>query len=258
MTSPIEKKIASRLIEENDRTFFRNGRIVYPEGCPQENVVSDLKRYPHAFLIGNIMNNRMSGEKAFVIPARIQSHFGDSSFEFLFKNKERVRRFFVAENLHRHPEKMATRLIDALKYLKKYHEGNASEIWKGSPPSAAVISRFLGFDGVNQKISSLAANMLYRNYKIPFSDHQSIDIGVDVHVQRVFSRLGLIKENEFAKSKIIPMIVFKARELNPDYPGALDYPVWRVGEKWCRPKNPECDACMMKKLCPSKEQFNKD
>ena len=50
--------------------------------------------------------------------------------------------------------------------------------------------RRLEFRGAGPKIATMAANLLARHLKVPFSDYYSIDISVDVQVRRVLSRLG--------------------------------------------------------------------
>ena len=41
-----------------------------------------------------------------------------------------------------------------------------------------------------------------------------------------------------------------ARRLNPGYPGVLDLPAWTIGNRWCHPKRPECNKCVMPTTCP--------
>ena len=36
----------------------------------------------------------------------------------------------------------------------------------------------------------MATNILARQFKIPMSDYYSVDISLDVHIQRVLKRLG--------------------------------------------------------------------
>jgi endonuclease III len=92
----------------------------------------------------------------------------------------------------------------------------------------------------------MASNILAREFKIPFSDYFSIDISVDTHVRRVFYRLGLIPEKAS-----VEQLIFRARELFPEFPGLLDSPCWEIGRKWCKPRNPECMNCYMNEICPN-------
>jgi hypothetical protein len=41
-----------------------------------------------------------------------------------------------------------------------------------------------------------------------------------------------------------------ARDLHPDRPGALDFPAWDIGRRWCRPQAPDCDRCVLSQVCP--------
>lgn len=40
------------------------------------------------------------------------------------------------------------------------------------------------------------------------------------------------------------------KRLHPKRPGALDLPAWAIGRRWCRPANPDCDACPIGHVCP--------
>jgi hypothetical protein len=62
--------------------------------------------------------------------------------------------------------------------------------------------------------------LLERCFGVRFSDldHLGIDVKPDVHIIRVFSRLGFIQEPTEKEA------LEGTRRLNPEYPGALDAP----------------------------------
>ena len=45
-------------------------------------------------------------------------------------------------------------------------------------------------------------------------------------------------------------IIYKAREMCPEFPGIIDYSLWEIGRKWCRPNDPECKNCIVTSECP--------
>ena len=147
------------------------------------------------------------------------------------------------EPLHWFVETMANHFHSAVQRIMNNYAGDASRIWSDKPSSAEVVYRFLEFDGVGPKIASMAANILARDFKIPFSDYYSIDISADVHVRRVFSRLGLC-----AADATVEQVIYKARALYPEYPGIMDLPCWNIGRNWCRPRNTLCGDCYMHDL----------
>jgi hypothetical protein len=78
-------------------------------------------------------------------------------------------------------------------------------------------------------------------------DHSHMDIKPDVNTTRVLYRLGFINEEKPAKA------IEAARRIHPEYPGALDAPLWDIGRKWCKALLPSCGDCPMKDVC----QFSK-
>jgi len=72
----------------------------------------------------------------------------------------------------------------------------------------------------------MAANILSREYKISMKDRICIDISPDVHIKTVFKRLGFLSDNPSAEE-----VIYKARELNPEYPGIFDFSVFEIGKK---------------------------
>lgn len=71
----------------------------------------------------------------------------------------------------------------------------------------------------------MAANILARQFKTPFSDYYSIDISPDVHILRVMRRTGLVSPNAELDS-----VIYKARELCPEFPGIIDFSCWEIAE----------------------------
>jgi endonuclease III len=147
--------------------------------------------------------------------------------------------------LHRFPEIMAQLLRSAIERIAKQYNGNASRIWSDRPSSAALVYRFLEFDGIGPKIATMAANILAQQFGVPIADHYSIDISPDVHVRRVFTRLGLVPSGA-----TVEQVVYRARGINPEFPGLLDRPALHIGREWCKPKSPLCGSCIMSKVCP--------
>ena len=72
------------------------------------------------------------------------------------------------------------------------------------------------------------------------------DPKADVRVCRVIGR-SVIGE------AIDPANAFEAvricRELHPEDPWQLDGPIWLLGEKTCKDKNPDCANCYLRKQC---------
>ena len=104
--------------------------------------------------------------------------------------------------------------------------------------------RLLEFNGVGIKIASMAANILVRYFKIPMEDYINIDILPDIHIKRVFKRLGFIY-----KYVSNDALIYCARELNPMDSGIFDLPCWEIGRYWCRPNKPICEKCYLSRYC---------
>ncbi len=92
----------------------------------------------------------------------------------------------------------------------------------------------------------MAANLLVSLLRVPVSDRYSIDISPDRRVRRVFSKLGFVPEDADNE-----MIIYRARELSPEYPGAFDLLLWEVGGETCGSKKTLCSSCQLCELCPS-------
>ncbi len=240
--------IATRLIREG-RALHDSPRQTrqYTGNVEADQMMNDLETFPHAFVLACVMDRQMRAEKAWLIPYAIARKLGHFEFQSLsgLSPEEIYGLMSNPQPLHRFPEKMSKNFHAAIQLMASKYNGKASLIWQGEPPSAEVVYRFLEFRGIGQKIATMAVNTLARDFKVKFSDYYSIDISIDVHVRRVFSRLGLIP-----KDATNEQIIYRARALCPEYPGLLDLPAWEIGRNRCKPLVPECVGCYMSDICP--------
>lgn len=125
---------------------------------------------------------------------------------------------------------------------ERFH-GDATKLWQNK--SAAEVKLILqGIPGIGKGIASMALILLQRCRGVRFPDWNTMDVKPDVHVQRVLYRLGVSNVLDEKAA------VAAAKKLNPDYPGAIDSPLWIIGRRWCRASNPDCVSCWVNDVCP--------
>jgi len=230
------------------RKRFKNPKsqiVHFVDNIEANTTLNDLKNYPHAYVLACLMDRQIKAERAWNIPFEIYKEI--NSFEFIdIENISLgdLKDMFNRKKLHRFNDTMAEIFYYAIKDIRRKYNGNAANIWNNKPSSAAVVYRFLEFKGSGVKISTMAANILARQFRIPFSDYYSIDISPDVHIVRVMKRIGLVQKN--ANND---MVIYKARELYPEFPGIIDFSCWEIGRNWCKPQKPLCDDCIVKNGC---------
>jgi endonuclease III len=243
------KAIGDRLVEHG-QTLFRAPKqrmISFTKVDEADALLNDLATHPHAFVLACVMDRQIKAEKAWLIPYRFAEKLGEFSMERLNKmSLSEISGIMSNPPLHRFVDTMSGLFQSTVQRISSQYANDASRIWTGNPSSAKVVYRFLEFDGVGPKIATMAANILARDFKIPFADHYSIDISADVHLRRVFARLGLC-----APDPSVEQVIYKAKALNPQFPGMMDLPCWEIGRNWCKEHDPECSACYMQDLCPT-------
>ena len=213
---------------------------------PEANAfLNDVVNYPHAYVLACCMDRQTKAERAWMIPVKIKEILGSFEIEDLCKvSLNDYKTIFAENNLHRFNDKMAEVFYTAVHIICSDYDGDAAKIWSDKPSSATVVYRFLQFYGVGIKIATMAANILARQFKVEFSDYYSIDVSPDVHVKRVMYRAGLVE-----KDANNDMIIYKARELCPEFPGIIDYSLWEIGRTWCKSNNPQCEECIIHTEC---------
>ena len=245
-------KIKLLLIEKSKKLFEEDKAIVHLVNDEKQNkFLNDLENYPHAFVLACLMDKKIKAERAWAIPYKIYKEL--KSFD-IYKLKEKGKGYykdlFNKNKFHIFNNDMAEVFYNGICRIIDKYEGKANKIWNDNPSSATVVYRFLEFDGCGIKIATMAANILARQFKIPMKDYYSIDISPDVHIRRVLYRLGF-----FEKNAKVERVIYKARELNPEYPGLIDYLCWEIGKNYCKPKfkDCKCENCFMNEVCPKNE-----
>ncbi len=245
----MDTSIGDRLIRKGRRTLDAPLRL-YPftEEKPADELLNDLADYPHAFVIACIADRQDRTKRPWLMPFRMAEKLETFEFSHLraLSVKEIVRLVSKPKALCIYPNVMGTAVHDALVVIEREYGGNASGIWAGKPSSADVVYRFLELPGFGVKISTMAANILARTFKVPFRDYSSIDISPDRHVRRVFARLGLTREKAPDAE-----LIYRARSLSPKFPGLLDSPTFEIGRNWCKERVPICSGCFMRDVCPT-------
>ena len=247
-----ELAIRDILVEETQKRLAQPPRpVVLTGNSSADALLNNLSEFPHAFLIACICDRQMKAETAWLVPYAIGHRLGDrfdfASFAALSVD-DLTRLFSEPSTLHRLRLQMPVLVHAAIERVARDYGGDASAIWSSRPSSAAVIYRFLEFRGVGPKIATMAANILARDFRIPFADKYSIDISVDVHVKRVFERLGLASLTG-TEEQVNLRIIYKARALHPEYPGIFDLALWELGRNVCRPNDPRCRDCHLRQFC---------
>ena len=146
----------------------------------------------------------------------------------------------LLESLPIRPRYAATQgartLSDEARLVCERYDGDAGAIWKGSSP-AEVEKTLQGIHGTGAGLASMATRILHDDFGCFRGRERHIDVKPDSLLLRVFRRAGLIDEESAEQARRL------ARRLNPEFPGALDWPAWRISQLWSDAMEPECACC---------------
>lgn len=206
-----------------------------------------IEENPFAFALAAVLDRGTKSEIIWTIPYYIKKKLGQLDPKFFIDAS-----IADIETLFQQLPYKPRYITDALLTVKQLSEiivneydGDVSKIWQNNS-SKYVKETFQRIYGVGPGISSMIVLLLERCYGIRFNDidHRNMDVKSDVHIMRVFHRLGFISQPTEYEA------LNAARKLNPEYPGALDPPTWIIGKQWCA-SVPKCHSCPLKNVCPS-------
>jgi endonuclease III len=242
-----QNELAKRLVQIGNERFADKSdhqQVDWTGNCMRDKLLNDLTKTPHAFVLACLMDKQIKAERAWAIPCIIMEQYGISIHSLNTVNEGEYITFFNQYSLHRFNNEMAKVFKNAVQRIVDYYGGDASLIWKDKPSSAKVVYDLLQFRGVGVKIATMTANILARRFKVEFSDYYSIDVSPDIHIRRVMWRMGLIED-----VSNINAIIYRARQLNPEFPGIIDFSAWEIGRNYCKPNNPRCSDCIVNTEC---------
>jgi endonuclease-3 len=209
-----------------------------------------LESDPFAFALAGVLDRGQKAEIIWTIPFAIKQKLGLLNPEYFLKrsNEDLEQLFRSLPYKPRYITDAPITVKGLSKIVVERYDGDTAKIWQNRT-AAYVNSVFQQIHGVGPGIASMMVLLLERHFKLHFNDldHQKMDVKPDIHVQRVFYRMGLI-DNMKEQDALLA-----ARRLNPEYPGALDAPLWRIGKQWCKPFSPICNQCFVNSVC-KKEQ----
>jgi len=254
-----EQAIVKALLRFEEQTTNDAEGFILSRNNEEHALIFDLENTPHAFVIGCVLDKMIAAEKAWAGPHKLAQRIDDFSFSNLRKlTPEDWKNYLGPQDddpSHIHwlwETVMPKSLHSAMQVIDEYScgRGDAKCMWTGDGLRGDdIVNRFKKINGVGDKIANMAVRILVTRFKQPIKKN-SIDVSVDVHVAKVFPRLGLVQIDESASQRDIKkIIVQKARELHPSFPAEIDRPIFMIGKQYCHKTNPNCGACLMTRLC---------
>lgn len=146
--------------------------------------------------------------------------------------------------LHRQPAKISDWIVRAARDVIEHYEGDASGVWAGEPTRESVRRRLERFDGIGPRQSARAVELLQRRIGIRLTSQSRGPMAYEADLRRVMLRSGLAEFDD------IEHMTMSMSDLYPDDPGSLDLALLAIGNLWCHPVDPNCQACAIGLECP--------
>ena len=183
-----------------------------------------VRRNPFAFLVAVALDRGLPWRKAWQIPTEIDRK-GCLDPERLASMSEAGLIELLDSLPIRHrwgATQTARTLSDAARLVCEQFDGDAGAIWRNSSP-AEVEKTLQEIHGLGAGIAAMATRILHDESDFFKRQQRQIDVKPDRLLLRVFRRAGPIDDESAQQARRV------ARRLSPRFPGALDWPAWRIG-----------------------------
>jgi len=122
-----------------------------------------LSRDPLALLIGMVLDQQVTMEKAFSSPAELARRLGgplDAASIAAMEPEELAAVFKERPALHRFPGSMAGRVQEVCRVVAEEYDGNADAIWKDVRSGEELVDRLKSLPGFGEQKSKIFAALL--------------------------------------------------------------------------------------------------
>jgi len=199
----------SRILLEMEKQGRKNKAPVYR--------IKEEMKGPFRILIFTMLSSRTKDSKTLEVCKRLFSKYGNAKVLSNAKEKD-VKKLIFGVAFH---NQKAERIIKIAKEVSE----------KGVPET---FEKMILLPGVGRKTANVVlASVFGKN-----------TIGVDVHLHRISNRLGLVKTKTPEKTEKMLKNVFPKslwRKINISFVG--------YGQTICRPVNPKCGICKLRRIC---------
>jgi uncharacterized HhH-GPD family protein len=122
-----------------------------------------LSNDPLALLIGMVLDQQVTLEKAFWAPSELARRLGgrlDAAAIAAMEPDALAAIFRERPALHRYPASMAGRVQEVCRLVAEQYGGKADAVWKGLPDGATLVARLRGLPGFGEQKSKIFAALL--------------------------------------------------------------------------------------------------
>jgi len=145
---------------------FNDDGVPVPPFTDDERANRLLGRDSNALLIGLVLDQQISMEKAFAGPYELKRRLGHLNVRKIAAMPQDDFLEVMRESpaIHRYPKNMGKRVQDACRVVVKDFGGKAENIWRDQPDAAAVMKRIGTVPGIGPTKQKLAMLILGRYY----------------------------------------------------------------------------------------------
>jgi endonuclease III len=133
--------------------------------------------------------------------------------------------------------KAHNRLWQIAKNICFYYGGDARRIWQETNSFDALCR--LAYIGAGSQISRMIVGALKDCGQLS----GKCDVKADVYICRVLGRA--ISGKDASPTDAMDL----ARQLHPSDPWQLDWPLWNIGDLYCKSTDPKCSECVLAENC---------
>jgi uncharacterized HhH-GPD family protein len=122
-----------------------------------------VARDPFALLIGFVLDQQVTVQKAFAGPLALQERLGGTLDPATVAGADLEPLFRITPAIHRYPGAMAQRVHDLAVFVRDHYDGDAARVWTDAADAAQLRANLAALPGFGEmKVTSLGAVLAKR------------------------------------------------------------------------------------------------